>query len=242
VNPDSTPAEGVDNNFNEGDESGTCSYVWDTESIVNGNYTYLFRVYDLQGNLGTGNEQHTTVIPVPQETNFMIELDDGWNLISIPLIPDDQSTESVLGSIAGLYSKVYFFDSNTKNWEVYNPSRNIFDPPNTLLQLNMGKGYWLEMRESATLTLSGYEVEEYDLELVEGWNYIGYPYLGSRNISSALSSMTSAVYRVYAYNTELEKWDVFRIYELPVQPNTLDVMSPGVGYLIDMKSGAEWSP
>ncbi|MEA2035894.1 MAG: hypothetical protein U9O94_00190, partial [Nanoarchaeota archaeon] len=234
--------ENVINDFNEGNKNGTCSYPWDTTDLENTTYFYNFRISDIENNTREGIPGQTEIIPKSNLTTFNINLKQGWNLISLPLIPSDQSTSTVLSSIEGNYKKIYYYDSTTKNWEVYNPHRTIFDQPNNLLQLNVGRSYWIDISTPTTLTITGYPLTEFSLDLATDWNFIGYPYLRGRNITLALSSIKSQFLRIYSYDSEQQNWDIYKTYESVYEPNTIQEISPGVGYIIDMKSEAQWLP
>ena len=114
--------------------------------------------------------------------------------------------------------------------------------PNNLHQITTGKGYWIEALEPASLTISGYQPFDYQTRLFAGWNYIGYPSLIARNISNALASLGINYNKVYSYNAEQEKWEVYNLYQTPLEPNTITEIVPGKGYLIDLNSNAVWYP
>ncbi len=65
-----------------------------------------------------------------------------------------------------LFTKVWTFDSKTKEWLVYDIASGAPDQFDTLLT---GQGYWVEVTEDCTLTYSAYT---YDL--IKGWNLIGW--------------------------------------------------------------------
>ncbi len=234
--------DGVVNGFDVGAINGTCSFLLDTSDYAEGVYTYTFRVSDLANNSRQGIAQQTEIVAVDNLTVFNMELTEGWNLMSIPLDPLDNSIEAVLNSLEGKYSKVYYFNPNNEKWMVYNPRRTIFHQPNDLLELEPGKGYWIEMSETATFTISGLEVVGFNIQLQSGWNYIGYPYDSDAEISSALETLDNKFYRIYSYNAPLDNWNLYARYSSVYTPNTLDTMSAGKGYLIDMINSTKWEP
>ena len=81
------------------------------------------------------------------------------------------------------------------------------------------------MAEPRTLTIQGSEIENYNSVLLTGWNYIGYPYQGSINISIALESISDNYNKVYSYNSQLEKWDVYNPYPSIIEPNTIKLIT-----------------
>ncbi len=65
-----------------------------------------------------------------------------------------------------LFTKVWTFDSKTKEWLVYDIAEGAPDQFDTLVT---GQGYWVEVTADCTLTYSSYT---YDL--INGWNLIGW--------------------------------------------------------------------
>ena len=67
-----------------------------------------------------------------------ISLSEGWNLISIPVTPEDTSISSVLYGISGNYSIVWAYDAGdaADPWKKYDPSVPF---GNDLTDLNSGK-------------------------------------------------------------------------------------------------------
>jgi hypothetical protein len=241
--------EGCDEWYGEGvvletdseQQSGVCSYYWNTTGYGTANYSYSFRIRDGQGNLGSGEVLGVELLEPPETLRYEIELFSGWNLFSLPVIPLDSSIEGILAPIRGRYTKVYYYDTRSGHWESYNPSRSVFDPPNSLLQLNWGKGYWIEMDEPVVLDVEGYGLDEdMRIELFADWNYVGYVFGNPKNCSSAVLGIAGNYYRIYSYNAELGRWEVYRPYPSFIEPNTFSVMEPGKGYLFDMKSDDWW--
>lgn len=83
-----------------------------------------------------------------------IPLCAGQNLISYPSV-SAMGLPDALAGIAGKYGKVYAFDSadTSDPWKIFDPQAPVF--VNDLTSLGPNKGYWIEMRTSATLTVGG---------------------------------------------------------------------------------------
>jgi len=79
-----------------------------------------------------------------------ISLSVGWNLVSLPLIPDDSSIEVVLAGLVGVKS-VWTYDAGI--WYSYSPGA-----PSDLTEMVDGEGYWMSMTASATLSVTGTEM------------------------------------------------------------------------------------
>ncbi|MCP3682416.1 MAG: S8 family serine peptidase [bacterium] len=232
----------ADSNFEEGAKNGSCSYRWDTTESAEGIYDYNFRVKDLDDNIETGSAKQTEVIHLSSDMVFNMNLMSGWNLVSLPLVPMDKNTESVLSSIGGSYSKVYYYNSAANAWQVYNPYRTVFDQQNDLLEMDIGRGYWIQASSDTLLEIQGAQVPSYNLDLAENWNFIGYPYTTEKPVETALASLGNQFYKLYAYNITADKWDVYRTVPSVYEPNTITTMRPGEGYMIDMIEQRTWSP
>jgi hypothetical protein len=112
----------------------------------------------------------------------------GWNLISLPLQPEDPSPQAVLAPITGKYNAVFAYDSSgTGSWLGYDP--NIPPALNTLTALEPGAGLWLNMKEAAELAISGDTVSQVNVAISPGWNLVGYPLPEALAVGEALASI-----------------------------------------------------
>lgn len=143
-----------------------------------------------------------------------ISLSVGWNLVSLPLIPDDSSIEVVLSGLAGVES-VWTYVAGV--WYSYSPG-----VPSDLTDMVDGEGYWISMSASATLSVSGTEmpVDPFDplpaYPVVEGWNLIGFKSTTPMTVDEYLAGVDYV--RVYEFI------DVYSVL------SATDDMTPGRGY------------
>lgn len=146
-----------------------------------------------------------------------IELIEGWNLISLPLIPESDAIETVLAGIMDDVISVWYYDAAAKDWQTFTP-----DAPGDLETIEDGKAYWIRMDDAATLTVVGVAIalpgempRAYRVE--EGWNMVGF---------QSITEMDAQDY--------LEGTDLVRIYRFKngawsiVQPEVK--LEPGLGY------------
>ncbi|GAH19854.1 unnamed protein product, partial [marine sediment metagenome] len=156
VEADEAPVEGVSvyihdpseqvQLFRNTDELGTCTFTayeagdwWMTASKAE--YTDAESVT-------------ITVLEKGPITEYDIALSVGWNLISLPLIPDDSDIEVVLTGVEGVESVwAYTAGVDTGVWYSYSPGA-----PSDLNDMVDGYGYWMSMSASATLTVTGTEM------------------------------------------------------------------------------------
>lgn len=118
-----------------------------------------------------------------------IYLREGWNLISLPLLPYDTNLTEVLQSIDGKYDMVRHYDSwNASDpWKMY----STFKPSelNDLGTIGDKMGIWIHMLSSAVLPLNGSVAISTDIDLRSGWNLIGFPSLTDKRISDVFSGL-----------------------------------------------------
>ncbi len=152
-----------------------------------------------------------------------IGLDVGWNLISLPLIPDSPSIEVILSEIIEDVDVVWSYEGG--EWLSYSSGE-----PSDLTVMVDGKGYWMIMDDAATLTIHGVELlpppftpPEYDL--VVGWNLIGFKETDDMPAEDYLGTAADACNRIWAYYD-----GSYKGLELT------DDMEPGKGYWIAMSA------
>ena len=158
-------------------------------------------------------------------------LGPGWNLISLPVQPSNTAIGNVLSGIAGKYVSVWGFQNGA--WQVYDPANPDFSD---LSIMEAGWGYWLNMTESATLSVTG-STPSPTMNLITGWNLVGYNSSTAIAIADALSSIAGNVVSVWAFID-----DAWLVYD-PVNPDFSDLttMTPGYGYWINANGACTWT-
>jgi len=105
-----------------------------------------------------------------------LDLDDGWNFISMELLPEDTSIQSILDcpedGISGDYSRVMYYDSIDEEWTSYKPGRA--EHFNDLDVIDDEMGIWIKLDDAADLTVTGYVRDDISIQLDPGWNMVGY--------------------------------------------------------------------
>lgn len=94
-----------------------------------------------------------TPVPTPTPSTYRdILLNEGWNLIGLPLMPADPNIEAVLAGIMDNVKTVWNYDlSNPGNpWTSWAPVWG-----GDLTQMVDCKGYWIDMKTADTLTVWG---------------------------------------------------------------------------------------
>jgi hypothetical protein len=156
--------------------SGTDTITIDPNSALTDNTTLtvtLSDITDLAGNtLGDYSWSFTTSV------SYSITLNHGWNLISLPVVPESIDIADVLGSTAANIVSVLTYDASTGQWQTYHPNES--DTGN-LQTMTAGYAYWINygsdtsgtLAGSGNLLLEGQNVPP-SRKLAAGWNLIGY--------------------------------------------------------------------
>ena len=157
----------------------------------------------------------------PAEETFSKDLYEGWNLISLPLTPSDNSTSSVLASVWDNVSAVYKYNATSKQFE----SASTMDP---------GEGYFVYVTQNCTWTYNGTPYTSMSIELKKGLNMVGWLNC-SEDITDALSSIAGDYWYVARWNAIERKFEVYNPVAPPVF-NDFTTIERGEGYFISMKS------
>jgi hypothetical protein len=148
-----------------------------------------------------------------------VELNKGWNLMSLPIIPQNSAIGTVLADITDDVISVWYYDP-ALGWRSYVPGG-----PSNLAKIEDGKAYWINMNEAATLTVVGVAIVlpgqmPPSYGVVAGWNMVGFKSLANNMTADAYLGGTDWV-RVYKFEngawTSLVK---------------TDLMEPGLGYWV----------
>ncbi len=102
--------------------------------------------------------------------------------------------------------------------------------------MEAGRGYWLNMSETAALSVSG-SAPSSTISLASGWNLVGYNSSTSQSVADALASISGKYVSVWAYMDG--SW---RVYD-PNNPGFSDLttMEPGYGYWINATETCTWT-
>jgi len=195
-------------------ESGynlTCFAYTFTNTSEIGSYEFYILSEDIHGNSrGFGVYRFANSLG-------LIPLHTGWNLISIPLVPEDSNIDSVFSSISGNYSVVWTTTS-TGGWKSSNQAFG------RLTDITVDKGYLIYMTAPDTLVIKGTDPASTTIDLASGWNLVGYPSQATCSIADVLSGVS---YGVVWTTTSTGGWK-----SSDQAFGRLTDMSPGNGYMI----------
>lgn len=150
-----------------------------------------------------------------------IALIEGWNLISLPLIPLDSAINAVLAGIMDNVKSAWYWAGR---WYSFAPGAS-----SDLTSMRDGKAYWINMEVAQNLTLAGSQMPEgaqlpptYDV--VTGWNMVGFKSTATNVTAEDYLAGTEYV-RIYGF--ENGTW-----FFIPGPPYDNPVMKPGLGYWV----------
>ncbi|MGP8328788.1 MAG: cohesin domain-containing protein [Methanosarcinaceae archaeon] len=148
---------------------------------------------------------------------FTKDLLEGWNLISLPLAPTDNSTSAVLSGVT--YNAVSQYNADTNLFE----DATVMDP---------GIGYFVYVTTASTWEYPGDSVSSTSVQLETGLNMIGVPDC-TMSVSDAMGSTE------YRYIT---RWDAatqeYKVYN-PTAPEAFHgftMIEAGEGYFVSSLS------
>jgi len=127
------------------------------------------------------------------QNTITLSLNAGWNLISLPIVPDSYDIRMVLSSpiASGELTIVWSYTGTPRSWRFFIPGK-----PSTLTTMRDGEGYWIYMSTSDVVTVRGTVIPPIssppNYELVAGWNLLGFkpqPTVGDETIGVYLSSV-----------------------------------------------------
>jgi hypothetical protein len=180
--------------------------------------------YTQKGNLSNRQSSECTIAKVQTQE---IALNEGWNLASTFLQPQNAATGPVFSSIGEELLKV-------KNlFQSYDPT--FPEEFNTLKSLTDGQGYWVRVSEADTWTVQGTQLDPGGvlIPLKTGWNLIGCTCSSPQAPAEAFQLILNDVEKVK---------NIFESYDPNLDPvfNTLNTIEPGQGYWIKVKNDIDF--
>jgi hypothetical protein len=213
--------------------------TWDSGSVEIGLYTLYARVYDrtyLRPPPAWGINHYTDsqgVQVIVTDGSYLIQLADGWNLISSPVEAFDTSVDSVISLIDGDCIAFWGYDVTTSEWLRYDVDEPDF--LNDLDEVHMGLGYWVLMDGQGTLNMPG-TIADMAILLKAGWNLVGCNSLAPLDVVDATSSIECA-FEVWTVDATTDEW----LGYAPGDPSSdLDTIEPGKGYWFYVMENCAW--
>ncbi|UCE36787.1 MAG: right-handed parallel beta-helix repeat-containing protein, partial [Thermoplasmata archaeon] len=142
--------------------------------------------------------------------NYTI-LKQGWNLISIPLIQQNQNLQKVLEMIDGYYDSVQWYNplDQGEQWKHYKVGKPY---GNDLFKLNETMGFWIHITnpgDTIFLYNGTQPTQNQTISLSKGWNLVGYPSQTSYNRTEGLNKLKFGkdVDAIWSNNASSQNWN-----------------------------------
>jgi C1A family cysteine protease/PKD repeat protein len=225
-------------NFGDGSTNATTRapiHIFVNNSSPDATYTVTLTVTNAEGN---STKQVVNYITVAQRYNITISLVSGWNLISVPLIPSNNSVEEFFpSSVRSEIEDMWGWDASAENWTYYSSDPNspywYFPHIETLAA---GEGYWLNMNDNASFTITGTipaGAPNETVPLIAGeWNLVGLTGINQ----TALSAMYPTAWDMWGWNSTAQNWTYYSSDQNSPYWVFEHIMTvqPGQGYWVNM--------
>jgi putative ABC transport system substrate-binding protein len=142
-------------------QSQEITLTWDASQIPSNLYAYMdtgTETIDMkaQNSITLPAGEQSLTIRVSGQVCLDIFLKAGWNMVSVPVMPSNNSVSAVFPGVAAVYS--------------WNPVTKSYTVPATI---DSEKGYWVAVAADTTINVCGVPVTTWASDIKAGWNMIG---------------------------------------------------------------------
>ena len=139
---------------------------------------------------------------------FTLQLVAGWNLVSFTGASENDTPENIFAG------QIYYI------WRWDNIQQKYISPPPSQ-PVELGLGYWIWVDHDNTITTSGVPVDNYSINLISGWNMVGFPVTSPKTTPDNL--FPGQTYYIWRWNAVKKKYS---------SPSSTAPVELGVGYWI----------
>ncbi|MHA1962268.1 MAG: NosD domain-containing protein [Candidatus Thorarchaeota archaeon] len=172
---------------------------------------------------GTGNYSCTE----GQVGKFTRNLTKGWNLVSLPLMVDENSLKEALRATRLLGIRQYDANNPQNVWREYSSLK----PYEEVVAANISMGYWLNVDNDSAMVIAGKVPTSVTISLKFGWNLVGYPSFSRQSIGSSFLGLP--LEGIEGFN---ESSQPYHLQDLRL----IDGLKEGEGYWIKVSSDCLW--
>ncbi len=127
------------------------------------------------------------------QENYIVTFQKGWNLISLPLIPNNKNISYLVSGVRDKIGKIYDYDPAVNGWKIFNGDPSM---PSNLDTLQEGRGYYLYAKDAGSfsvigsrgIALRGQPEIPPTFRLTQGWNLVS---LHNKNPTNAKDAFRS---------------------------------------------------
>jgi parallel beta-helix repeat protein len=163
-----------------------------------------------------------------QAGKFTRSLSKGPNIVSVPLMPWNQTVQTVLQTVS--YNNAWSYDSINQEWKSFMKSKPY---GGTLEYVNHTMGLWVNVTRDSNLTVAGVVPTSTTIDLQTGWNLVGFPSFDD-NYTVADLRAAVAVERIEGFD------GLASPYFLRAMADG-DFLQAGFGYWIRVASETSWA-
>ncbi len=199
--------------------AGNSSYVHANSGLGEPNsYYYIVVANNTFGKTTKGGNQ---------AGKFTRNLEPGINLLSYPLLLEDNEMESVLRTVE--FNEIWYYEPQmpVSKWKSYSKSKDHDSP----FELDYRMSYWINVTSESNFTVAGRVMPRSYIVLKSGWNLVGYP--SPINVTSAQSLAGIPV-------SDIEGFDETTSPYFLRMMDPSDEMIPGNGYWLRVDSSTTW--
>jgi len=165
-----------------------------------------------ENNRGYAVGHFGAVLTLEPSIDQTLELQAGWNLISLYVSTSNMTPEAIWGDEIENVSIIKNFE---KSWQLSNPQEL-----NSLTELEAGAGYFVYAKNDCQVVVRGHVKKEASKEIKQGWNLWGIQSTSSTTVEEALPVDGLSLIKDFD-----QFWQ-------PSSNGTLKHIQPGKGYLI----------
>lgn len=186
---------------------------------------------------------------------FDLALRTGMNLVSLPLIPENNTLSRVLHQNATFYPITQVFDRQSNGqyriatFYTNNPPDYWWSSDSTFTNLSMDKGYWFKVSQNYNLTIVGsVPSSNRSITLTNGMNLMGWSTVRTAKFWTAISQNVSSYNVTQIFDRQSNGQYRIATFYTNNPPNywwssdsTFDSMEPGKGYWFKVTGEYTWS-
>lgn len=200
------------------------------DTMPKGKYIVLTAVIDRD----TGKMVAINQTTVNLGGSWTFKLTKGWNLISIPIVPQDNNLTAFFGpSVMSDIAIVWEYNSSNVSspWAYYTTETTKYKQ-GKLTAVNERQGYWVECYNPITFTVTGDLPVDSSVSLKKGWNLVGNPTMDIRQPWSVYS--LDRITWGYNSSNVASPWAYYTTETTKYKQGKLVELDPGYGYWVEV--------
>ena len=194
--------------------------IWDaSEGMI---YADVSPVYSFEPNKFYGSMAEPVVFSAGGMVDNTIDLNKGWNWISLNLDMDNMEVDKLFSEIKLHQEDIIKHGSEFATYDLEGDAWY-----GSLKTVDLGKLYRVKMKQGGHVTYMGAPVnpENYPVDLVNGWNRIGYLPSKRLPVNEALAGFEPEINDIIKSQFQFATWDGYEWM------GSLSYMKPGEGYM-----------